>query len=34
VPAERAIVDTIAAELGVGPEIIVERFRKALPAEE
>ena len=33
VPAERAIVDTIAAELGVDQDVIVERFRRALPAD-
>jgi tellurite resistance protein len=31
VPAERAIVDAIAQQLGVAPEDIVERFRRLLP---
>jgi len=30
-PNERAIVDTIAQQLGVGEEEIVERFKKVLP---
>ena len=31
VPAERAIVDIIAAQLGVSEEDVIERFKKALP---
>lgn len=32
VPSERAIIDTVARELGVGADDVVERIRKALPA--
>jgi uncharacterized tellurite resistance protein B-like protein len=31
VPAERAIIDIIAKELGVPKEDIIERFKRALP---
>ena len=33
VPAERAIIDVIATELGVDAATLVERFRHALPPE-